>query len=113
MVEAAGIEPASSEPSAQIYYKLSQCQFTCASSLTTTHKVGGTLFILDSSPFLVFFARYRRPNSLTSIQSRTGQSYAASVASSAQPKRARISSASASEGAMSMLSLAYMFLMEV
>ena len=54
MVEAAGVEPASLKPSAQIYYKLSQCYLSRASSLTTTHEAGGTLFILDSSPFLVF-----------------------------------------------------------
>ena len=29
MVEAAGVEPASSEPQAQMYYKLSQCCFSC------------------------------------------------------------------------------------
>ena len=72
MVEARGVEPLSLKPSAKTYYKFSQCYLSRASSLTTTHEAGGTLFILDSSPFLVFFARYRRPSSLTSIQSRTG-----------------------------------------
>ena len=113
MVEAAGVEPASLEPSAQTSTSIVSVGFR-ASSLTTTHEVGGTLFRLDSSPFLVFFARCRRPSSLTSIQSRTGQNYAASAASSVQPKRARISSASASEGAtMSTLLLAFNVLMEV
>ncbi len=72
LVEAAGVEPASLEPLAQTATSLVSVNFR-ASSLTTTHEVGGTLFILDSSPFLVFFARYRRPSSLTSIQSRTGR----------------------------------------
>ena len=72
MVEARGVEPLSLKPSAKTYYKFSQCYLSRASSLTTTHEVGGTLFRLDSSPFLAFFARYRRPSPLTSIQSRTG-----------------------------------------
>ena len=71
MVEAAGVEPASLEPSAQTSTSIVSVGFR-ASSLTTTHEVGGTLFRLDSSPFLVFFARCRRPSPLTSIQSRTG-----------------------------------------
>ena len=55
MVEAAGVEPASLKPSAQIYYKFSRCYYSLGVSPTNgLHEVGGTLFILDSSPFLVF-----------------------------------------------------------
>ena len=56
MVEAAGVEPASLEPSAQIYYKLSRYYILCLAGYRRTAytKFGGTLFILDSSPFLVF-----------------------------------------------------------
>jgi len=81
MVEVAGVEPASLKLSHKYTTSLVSIGFR-ASLLTTTHEVGGTLFRLDSSPFLVFFARCRRPISLTSIQSRTGQNYAAIWSSS-------------------------------
>jgi len=56
MVEAAGIEPASLEPSAQMYYKLSRYYILCLAGYRQTAytKVGDTLFILDISPSLVF-----------------------------------------------------------
>jgi hypothetical protein len=55
-VEAAGIEPASLEPLAQTYYKLSRYYVLCSAGYRRTAyaKVGDTLFILDISPFLVF-----------------------------------------------------------
>ena len=73
MVEAAGVEPASLKPSAQMYYKLSQC---CINSLgrsltNSLHEVGDVYLYWIASPFPQFFARCRRPSPLTSIQSRT------------------------------------------
>ena len=56
MVEVAGVEPASLKLLIQIYYKFSQCYLTRLAGhwQTAYTSVGGTLFILDSSPFLVF-----------------------------------------------------------
>jgi len=74
LVEAAGVEPASLKPSAQIYYKLSRC---CLFAWHVTDKRptrGRRHFIYTRLLTLPsFFARCRRPISLTSIRSRTGQ----------------------------------------
>ena len=102
MVEAAGVEPASLKPSAQIYYKFSRC-YLLAWRVTDKRPTRGWRHFIYTRLLTLpsFFARYRRPSSLTSIQSRTGVRYAATAASSAQPYLARIASASASEGAIS------------
>ena len=72
LVEAAGVEPASLEPSAQTCYKLSQCYFLYF--VTDNYAQGWRYFIYTRLLTLPsFFARYRRPISLASIQSRTGQ----------------------------------------
>ena len=80
MVEAAGVEPASLEPSAQIYYKLSRYYVLALACYRQTaySKSPKSRIILSLFDVTQFFARYRRPSSLTSIQSRTGRDYAAS-----------------------------------
>ena len=73
MVEAAGVEPASLKPSAQMYYKLSRYYILCLACYRQTAytKFARSMFILDRLVSPQFFARCRRPSPLTSIQSRT------------------------------------------
>lgn len=68
-MEAAGVEPASLEPSVPNFYKLSQYCSSCFA--TDSYTRGWRHFIYTRLlTFPSFFARYRRPSSLTSIQSR-------------------------------------------
>ena len=73
MVEAAGVEPASLKPSAQIYYKFSRC-YLLAWRVTDKRPTRGWRHFIYTRLLTLpsFFSRYRRPSSLTSIQSRTG-----------------------------------------
>ena len=74
MVEAAGVEPASLKPSAQIYYKFSRC-YLLAWHVTDERPTRGWRHFIYTRLLTLpsFFARCRRPSSLTSIRSRTGQ----------------------------------------
>ena len=73
LVDARGVEPLSLKSSTQTYYKLVRFRLPALALKPTNHLAGCWKVGLSwASQRTQFFARYRRPSSLTSIQSRTG-----------------------------------------